>query len=201
MYIDNFLRDPQYWVIPWILQSVAYFFVLRKIGLRKWTAVIPFLAERELSTVLFRKMRTFYRPFVIAAVFMAGAYYLGPEESTGAAYMTIAYVVYALFLVRLYYRLSKSFGKGILYTILLIIASPLFLLILGLGRSQYQPIEFRQEKDYGLFMRSAGTCAQAGRIHSLPALSSFYLTRSYLTRFMETAPSERKLIPSADGSV
>ena len=154
MYIDNFLRDPQYWVIPWILQSVAYFFVLRKIGLRKWTAVIPFLAERELSTVLFRKMRTFYRPFVIAAVFMAGAYYLGPEESTGAAYMTIAYVVYALFLVRLYFRLSKSFGKGILYTILLIIASPLFLLILGLGKSQYQPIEFRQEKDYGLFINS-----------------------------------------------
>ena len=146
MYIDNFLRDPQYWVIPWILQSVAYFFVLRKIGLRKWTAVIPFLAERELSTVLFRKMRTFYRPFVIAAVFMAGAYYLGPEESTGAAYLTIAYVVYALFLVRLYFRLSKSFGKGILYTILLIIASPLFLLILGLGSSQYQPLEFRQEK-------------------------------------------------------
>ena len=154
MYIDNFLRDPQYWVIPWILQSVAYFFVLRKIGLRKWTAVIPFLAERELSTVLFRKMRTFYRPFVIAAVFMAGAYYLGPEESTGAAYLTIAYVVYALFLVRLYFRLSKSFGKGILYTILLIIASPLFLLILGLGKSQYQPIEFRQEKDYGLFINS-----------------------------------------------
>lgn len=154
MYIDNFLRDPQYWVIPWILQSVAYFFVLRKIGLRKWTAVIPFLAERELSTVLFRKMRTFYRPFVISAVFMAGAYYLGPEESTGAAYLTIAYVVYALFLVRLYFRLSKSFGKGILYTILLIIASPLFLLILGLGKSQYQPIEFRQEKDYGLFINS-----------------------------------------------
>ena len=154
MYIDNFLRDPQYWAIPWILQSIAYYFVLRKMGLRKWTAVIPFLAERELSTVLFRKMRTFYRPFVIAAVFMAGAYYLGPEESTGAAYMTIAYVVYALFLVRLYFRLSKSFGKGILYTILLIIASPLFLLILGLGSSQYQPLEFRQEKDYGWFINN-----------------------------------------------
>ena len=114
------LMEPESFIIPWVLQSVAYFFVLRKMGLRKSTALIPFLAEREMSTALFRKMRSFYRPFIIAVVFLAGAYYLGPEENTGAAYLFIAFIVYGLFTVRLYYRLAKSFGKGIIYTFFLI---------------------------------------------------------------------------------
>ncbi|WP_029318860.1 hypothetical protein [Butyrivibrio sp. AE3004] len=48
--------------------SIGYFLVLKKAGLKKWTAVVPFLAERELSTVLFKRMRTFYRSFAIAAM-------------------------------------------------------------------------------------------------------------------------------------
>ena len=97
--LDTFLMKPESWFIPWILRAVAYYFVLKKMGLRYWTAAVPFLAEREMSTVLFRRMRTFYRPFIISAVFMAGAYYLGPEEKLGYAYMMVAYVVYSLFLL------------------------------------------------------------------------------------------------------
>ena len=148
------LMEPESFIIPWVLQSVAYFFVLRKMGLRKSTALIPFLAEREMSTVLFRKMRSFYRPFIITVVFLAGASYLGPEESTGAAYLFIAFIVYGLFLLRLYYRLAKSFGKGIIYTIFLILCPPLFLLILGIGRSKYVPLEFREERNLGWLLNS-----------------------------------------------
>lgn len=154
LFSDNLLISPQYWFVPWILQAIAYYFVLKKMGLRKWTAVIPVLAEREMSTVLFRRMRTFYRPVVIAAVFLAGAYYLGSEEETAYIYMLIANVVYGLFLVRLYYRLSKSFGKGIFYTILMVLFPALFLLILGLGKSRYTPLEFREERQHGLLINS-----------------------------------------------
>ena len=121
MLLNYLMMDPENWIFPLVLQAIAYFFILRKMGLKKWTAIIPFLAEREMSTVLFRKMRSFYRPFIIAAVFVTGAYYLGPEEGTGAAYMCIAIVVYGLFLIRLYCRLVKSFGKGVIYTILMIL--------------------------------------------------------------------------------
>ena len=43
-------------IIGWILMSIGYFLVLKKTDLRRWTAVVPFLAERELSTVLFKRM-------------------------------------------------------------------------------------------------------------------------------------------------
>lgn len=152
--LDTLLMKPSTWAIPWILQSIAYYFVLRKMGLRSMTALVPFLAEREMSTVLFRKMRTFYRPFVIALVFLAGAYYLGPDSGVGYIYMLIAYFVYGLFLLRLYFQLSKSFGKGIIYTILLFLVPTIFLLVLGLGKSQYHPLEFRQEKNYGWFLNN-----------------------------------------------
>ena len=79
MILNYLMMDPENWIFPLVLQAIAYFFILRKMGLKKWTAIIPFLAEREMSTVLFRKMRSFYRPFIIAAVFVTGAYYLGPE--------------------------------------------------------------------------------------------------------------------------
>ncbi|MBE6041086.1 MAG: hypothetical protein E7220_01030 [Clostridiales bacterium] len=152
MWTEYLLNEPKYWLIPWVMQSIAYFFVLRKMGLRVWTALVPFIAEHELSTVLFRKIRTFWRPFSIAAVMTAAAYYLGTDQGTGQMFMIVAQVVYWLFLVRLFFRLSKSFGHGIPYTILLTLVPTLFLLILGLGKSQYHPLQFKQERSFGRFL-------------------------------------------------
>ena len=99
MWANYLLNDPKLWLIPWILQSIAYFFVLRKMGLKQWKAIVPFVAEHELSTVLFRKMRAFWRPFVIAVVLITAAYYLGPDQGTGQLFMLIAEIVYWIFLV------------------------------------------------------------------------------------------------------
>ena len=186
--LDTFLMKPESWFIPWILRAVAYYFVLKKMGLRYWTAAVPFLAEREMSTVLFRRMRTFYRPFIISAVFMAGAYYLGPEEKLGYAYMMVAYVVYSLFLLRLYYRLSKSFGKGIIYTILTALFPTLFLLILGLGRSEYHPLEFREERQHGEFLNRLRRITVAAislvEIVVLVLVVGFFSVRAYPPRIL-----------------
>ena len=152
MWTEYLLNDPKYWLIPWVLQAIPYFFILKKMGLRTWTALVPFVAEHEMSTVLFRKMRTFWRPFSIAAVMISAAYYLGTENGTGQVFMIIAQVVYWVFLIRLFYRLSKSFGHGVPYTILLTLFPTLFLLILGLGKSQYHPLRFKEEKNYGAFI-------------------------------------------------
>lgn len=140
---------PVYWIIPWILQSLAYFLILKKMGLNRKTAIIPFLAEREFSKVLFRGIRSFWRPFVITAVFVIGAYYLGPGEGTGYLYMLIAFIVYGFFLLRLYHRLSKSFGKKTPYTLLIWVIPPLGLGILALGKSTYTAPEFKPYKDHG----------------------------------------------------
>ena len=62
---------------------IGYFLVMKKMPLRRWTCIIPFLAEREMSKVLFRRLRTFYRPFIIAVVFLTSAFYLGPQVAMG----------------------------------------------------------------------------------------------------------------------
>lgn len=144
-----FLIKPAYWIGPWILQSIAYFLILGKMGLKRRTALIPFLAEREFSTVLFRGIRSFWRPFIISAVFICGAYYLGPDDRTGNMYMTVAVVLYSFFLLRLYHRLAKSFGKGFFFALLIWIFPLLGLAILALGRSKYTAPVFKPYKDYG----------------------------------------------------
>ena len=118
-------------------------------GLKIRTAVIPFLADREFSTVLFRGIRSFWRPFIISAVFICGAYYLGPDDKSGNLYMTVAVVVYSFFLLRLYHRLAKSFGKGFFFTLLIWIIPLLGLSILALGRSKFTAPVFKPYKDYG----------------------------------------------------
>ena len=136
-------------LIGWILMSIGYFLVLKKAGLKKWTAVVPFLAERELSTVLFKRMRTFYRSFAIAAILMLGAIYLGPKESKGWMFTNIAAIVYELFLIRFYFRLSKAFGKKKFFTLLLVLFPVVFLPVLGLGKATFARPDLGPVKQHG----------------------------------------------------
>lgn len=144
----TFSSDPLILTILAILKIPGYFLVMRKMQLNNKTAVLPFLAEREMSKVLFRRMRTFYRPFIISVVFLAGALYLDPSVGMGRIYMLIAVIVYGWFLVRLYWRLGQSFGKGIIYRILLILSPALFMFILGVSKAEYTPLKFKPLKQY-----------------------------------------------------
>ena len=176
------LTEPLYWIIPWILQSLAYFFILRKMGLKKWTAVIPFLAERQFTKVLFRKMRTFYRPFVIAAILGIAAYYLDPAVGMGRLYMWVAYVVYGIFLIRLYWRLGKSMGKGKLYRILMILLPPIFLIILGLGKAHYEPLMLKPRKQHSkpvrFLLRGGFALVSIAEVLVIVAVVGFFTIRT-----------------------
>ncbi len=152
MIITYFLMNPAYWFIPWIVQSFAYIFILRKMSLDVRYCAIPLLAEHEFTKLLFRRMRSFWRPFIIAAVFVAGAYYLGPTEGTGHIYMFIAAFVYGLFLIKLYYRMMRSFGKSRLLILVLLLSPTIFLLILGLGKSKFTAPVFEEEKKHSKFI-------------------------------------------------
>ena len=140
-------------VLFWLLLSVAYYFVLKKMNLRTWTCVIPFVADWEFSRVVFSRMRTFYRPFAISAIFAVAAMYLGLEESVGWIYLILATIVYGVFLARLYWQIAKAFGKGILFRIGTILVPFIFLLILGLGKAQYTPLKLKHIKEYPLLYR------------------------------------------------
>ena len=119
---------------------IGYFLVMKKMPLRRWTCIIPFLAEREMSKVLFRRLRTFYRPFIIAVVFLTSAVYLGPQVAMGRIFFFLAYVIYGWFLVRLYWRLAQSYGKGVPYRIFTVLFPLISMIILRFSNAEYKGI-------------------------------------------------------------
>ena len=60
MLLAPLLTRQYLFVIPIVLQIVAYFFLLRKMSLPTRYALVPFAAEWQLSKLLFRFKRTFW---------------------------------------------------------------------------------------------------------------------------------------------
>lgn len=135
------MSKPMLWGVVLALQVIMYFGVLRKMGLPAWNAVVPCLAEWRLSTVLFRWRRSFWRPSVVAGILSAAAFYLNPyvgtAKVTARLLLLAAVLVYCAMLLRLYVRLSKAFGKGIIFALMMFMVPPLGLAILGYGKSKY----------------------------------------------------------------
>ncbi len=188
MLLMRLLTDPAALAVYWVLTSIGYYLVLRKMPLKRMTCLVPFLAEREMTKVLFRTMRSFYRPFVIALIFGAGALYLGPESGMGALFLFIVVLVYGVFLWRLRWRLAKSFGKGILFRLGTILLPPVFLAVLGLGRAQYTPLKLRPVKKLPLVLNILAKIAifliSGAEIAALVLVVGFISVRSHMPGFM-----------------
>ena len=68
---------------------------------------------------------------------------IGIHNIYGIVLSFVALTVYSVFLLRLYWRLGRQFGRGVLFRLGLIFIPTLFLLILAFGKSTYQgKIEF-----------------------------------------------------------
>lgn len=136
MLLLYYMSDPVNWIIPWILQAIGYYRVLRKMGQKGTYAVVPFVAEGKLSSILFENMRSYWHPLIMTGVYLAASFYLRSSPTSmgkvfGILLTLLALLVYGIFLVRLYIRLCKSFHKGFFFTLGMIIIPPLFLILLG----------------------------------------------------------------------
>ena len=159
MFVFNIFLDPVALIISWIYHSVAYYCLLNKMGLKRRSCVIPFLAEREFTRLLFRRMRSFYRPFVVAVVLMLAALYLGVDENLGWTYSICAFIIYGIFIIRLYWRMAKAFGKSKLFALGMILVPIVFLLILAFGRSQFEGLQLKPVREHskaGRIVRRTG---------------------------------------------
>lgn len=189
MLFFRILTDSKAFLIYWILTSLGYFFVLKKMPLKRKTCIIPFLAEREMTKVLFRTMRSFYRPFIIAVVFIIGALYLGTDTGMGFFYVLIFYVVYGIYLTRLHWRLAKSFGKGVVFRILTILFPPVFMTILGLSKkAEYEPLKLRPVKKLptvlNVLAKAAIFLGSAAEIAVLVLVVGFITIQSHMPGFL-----------------
>lgn len=140
-------RNPAVWTAPLLIQIICYYMILGKMGKRRYCAIIPMLGEMEMSTDLFRNMRSFWRPAIITIAMFLTSRYLGMDNEYSIIMAFVALIVYGVFLTRLYWRLAKQFGKSKPFAIGLILMPILFLLILAFGKSVYlgKP-EFRPER-------------------------------------------------------
>ena len=137
MLITYLLREPALWITPLVIQILSYWKILGKMGKRKWCAIIPILGEMEMSTELFRRMRSFWRPAAIAIAMFLTSRYVGIDSAYSIIMAVVALIVYGIFLIRLYSRLAKQFGKKKIFAFGLILMPLLFLPILAFGKSRY----------------------------------------------------------------
>lgn len=141
MLLNFLLMQRKTWIIPFVLQAIAYVGALRKMGIPAWWAVVPGGADYQLTKRLYPRQRSFWRPFFVSTLLVGAAYYLNPFEGSGRTtariFLIIAIFVYEVFLLRLYRRLSKSFGRGLPFALLTFLVPPLGLAILGYGKATY----------------------------------------------------------------
>lgn len=154
MLFTYLFRDPTVWTIPLLIQIVCYFRILGKMGKRKVFAIIPILGDMEMSTDLFRRMRSFWRPAAITVAMFLTSRYLGMDNEYSLIMAFVALIVYGVFLARLYWRLARQFGKSKAFGAGLILMPAIFLIILAFGKSVYlgKP-EFRPEREISPKMR------------------------------------------------
>jgi len=123
-------------LLVWIICTVAANInIFQKAGERGWKSFIPVYCNYINYKICWRPLW-----FWISAILLAASVALRlAEQSTLTDALIIAVTVAAALLriVRLY-RLAGAFGHGVLFTIGLVFLHPVFILILGLGDSQYQ---------------------------------------------------------------
>ncbi|MBP5279487.1 MAG: hypothetical protein J6Z03_03305, partial [Erysipelotrichaceae bacterium] len=131
------LVSPKGWVALWAITAFIYFFLLPKIGIRRWMAFIPFLAEKQLSGIYFKNRRFFFHALIISAIFLGAGFYLryyGRGEMPalfGIGFFLLAIVIYRSFLTVLYWKIARSFHKNFFYCIFTAVFPFLFLLLLS----------------------------------------------------------------------
>ena len=139
---------PILWIVPYIIQTVSYMRILKRMGKKRIFGLVPLLGEWQMSQDVFRRRRQFFRPAVVAAALMLTAWYVGFDSPYGRIMMFVSFIVYGIFLCRLYWRLAKRFGRGKLFALGMIFIAGIFLPILAFGRKEYLgPAEFKPGKE------------------------------------------------------
>lgn len=137
----SLLANPLIWVLPMAVLSFGYHGVLKKTGLRTKLTWIPVIAEHRLSKILFANTRAFWHAVIFALVFLAGTVYLDtfslPSFNIGYIYYIFGLAAYGFYMIRVYWRLCKSFNKGILFRLGTLLFPPLFVTILGWGKTKF----------------------------------------------------------------
>ena len=120
-----------------VLEIVANWKIFVKAGEEGWKAIIPFYA----SFITFKiGGNTMYFWIWLGATVLN--YILSAISESGfiGILASLCSLVVFVFLVLREYNLAKSFGKGIGFTVGLVLLNPIFRMVLGFGSAEYQGV-------------------------------------------------------------
>ena len=125
-----------------VMHLIAFWGILKKMGLKRIYALIPFAADKKIGDTMFETRYAFRHPFLFMVLFFLFAMYFQPfaervspgQKVYGYVFLILGYLNYYGYLTRLYWRLGKSFGKNWLFRIGMILFPAPFLLALGLNK-------------------------------------------------------------------
>ena len=124
-------------VIMWIISIIACWGLFTKAGELGWKAIIPIYS----TYVMFKlswKVSMFWLWF--ALLFVSG--FLAGFSNMVVAIISVVLSIAAMILgIVFYVKLAKAYGKGGGFAVGLIFLNPIFLLILGLGKSEYVGVQ------------------------------------------------------------
>ena len=131
-------------VAYWALYAIAGYRVFKKMGEKGWVAFVPFYN----TYVLFKKVWDvkYYWPYLLTAALrvLDNIGFYEPATETATMIMSLSSLVIVLLAIylgiRLYVRLSKSFGHGSLFGLGIYFFQFIFFLILGLGKSEFHSV-------------------------------------------------------------
>ena len=137
MFVVFFHRMPVLLAVLYVLHLITYIGLFRKMKVQLGYAVIPFVAEWKMSKTVFRSMRTYYHAMLSSIIFLAGSRYIGSESTMSLLFVLFAMLIYWLFLMRMYYFIGRSFGKGAVFCIAAAIIGLPLLWYLAYGPDQF----------------------------------------------------------------
>ena len=127
-------------IIIFILQVIADWKIFTKAGRPGWKSIIPFLNYYEEYDLSWRGKGMLGIIFAVLELCASAIDYYTPDPTPTWAYIvSLVIAVFALALsIMQSSRLSKAFGKGVGFTVGLVLLQPIFRLILGFGDAEYQ---------------------------------------------------------------
>ena len=122
-------------IVFYVLLAVAEWKIFAKAGEAGWKGLIPFYST-YVQYRLTWKTKMFW---ILLAVEIVSGILQNVSDSLLATFLAAVLSIVGLVIIIMgQHKLSKSFGHGAGFTVGLVFLSPIFLLILGFGSSQYQ---------------------------------------------------------------
>lgn len=119
-----------------VLMIVAVWKIFTKAGEKGWKSIIPIYNGYTMYKISWKPL-WFWITLAISVLSSVVTSILGAESNAALVISVILAIAEIVIAIIAMYKLSKSFGHGVGFTIGLILLAPIFILILAFGSSKY----------------------------------------------------------------